>query len=425
MLGMAFFGWMLKFNMLLLATNLIVFCNGTQDRHMRASFGINKMLKVLNKPAVKSIQSSDGDIIDCVDIYKQPAFDHPALKNHTIQMRPSFIPAAETFNNKNYSKNIVMPLQIWQKSGSCPKGTIPIRKIRKQDLLRAASLESFGRKNPEISSGSDKMQGHNFHTLDINGTNVTLGHQVNRSTAMLVATAFHFTGARGSFNIWHPNVVSSDEFTTSQIWLRSGPPEEFESVESGWTVNPKIYGDKQTRIFIYWTTGCFDLLCSGFVQTSKEISLGAAIPAISSRFGPQYEIAISIYSDKKTGNWWLLLKDNITVGYWPGELFSQIMRYSAHLAEWGGQVYSPNGARKTPHTATQMGSGEFAESLFGAASYVAHIRIMDWSYYWKYPEYVGTFADEWNCYTAFNYVQGYMFEPVLYFGGPGQNPRCP
>ena len=32
------------------------------------------------------IQSPDGDIIDCVDIYKQPAFDHPLLKNHTIQV---------------------------------------------------------------------------------------------------------------------------------------------------------------------------------------------------------------------------------------------------------------------------------------------------------------------------------------------------
>ena len=31
-------------------------------------------------------QSPDGDIIDCVDINKQPAFDHPLLKNHTIQV---------------------------------------------------------------------------------------------------------------------------------------------------------------------------------------------------------------------------------------------------------------------------------------------------------------------------------------------------
>ena len=32
------------------------------------------------------IQSPNGDIIDCVHIKNQPAFDHPWLKNHTIQM---------------------------------------------------------------------------------------------------------------------------------------------------------------------------------------------------------------------------------------------------------------------------------------------------------------------------------------------------
>jgi len=32
------------------------------------------------------LQSEDGDIIDCVNIYGQPAFDHPALKNHTIKV---------------------------------------------------------------------------------------------------------------------------------------------------------------------------------------------------------------------------------------------------------------------------------------------------------------------------------------------------
>lgn len=37
-------------------------------------------------PIVMLRQSEDGDIIDCVDIYKQPALDNPLLKNHTIQV---------------------------------------------------------------------------------------------------------------------------------------------------------------------------------------------------------------------------------------------------------------------------------------------------------------------------------------------------
>ena len=34
-------------------------------------------------------QSEDGDIIDCVPINNQPAFDHPLLRNHTIQVLTS------------------------------------------------------------------------------------------------------------------------------------------------------------------------------------------------------------------------------------------------------------------------------------------------------------------------------------------------
>lgn len=32
------------------------------------------------------IQNDFGDIYDCVDIYKQPAFDHPLLQNLTLQV---------------------------------------------------------------------------------------------------------------------------------------------------------------------------------------------------------------------------------------------------------------------------------------------------------------------------------------------------
>ncbi|WJZ82238.1 hypothetical protein VitviT2T_002012 [Vitis vinifera] len=34
--------------------------------------------------AVKTIKTKHGDIYDCVDFYKQPAFDHPLLKNHNF-----------------------------------------------------------------------------------------------------------------------------------------------------------------------------------------------------------------------------------------------------------------------------------------------------------------------------------------------------
>ncbi|KAL9685213.1 hypothetical protein QQ045_022661 [Rhodiola kirilowii] len=41
---------------------------------------ISGYLKRLNKPSVRTIQSPDGDVIECVLSYLQPAFDHPELK---------------------------------------------------------------------------------------------------------------------------------------------------------------------------------------------------------------------------------------------------------------------------------------------------------------------------------------------------------
>ena len=38
--------------------------------------------------------------------------------------------------------------QLWSLSGeSCPEGTIPIRRVTEQDLLRANSINKFGRKH--------------------------------------------------------------------------------------------------------------------------------------------------------------------------------------------------------------------------------------------------------------------------------------
>ncbi|XP_065625488.1 protein neprosin [Quercus suber] len=45
-------------------------------------------LKLINKPPVKSIQTEYGHIVDCIDINKQLAFDHPLLKHHKIQVSP-------------------------------------------------------------------------------------------------------------------------------------------------------------------------------------------------------------------------------------------------------------------------------------------------------------------------------------------------
>ncbi|XP_003603111.3 uncharacterized protein [Medicago truncatula] len=387
---------------------------------------IEAKLKLLNKPAVKSIRSQDGDIIDCVNIYEQPAFDHPALKNHSIQRVPNFLLESQisrTGDGFNVSSDVY---QTWQKSGSCPEETVPIRRIRKEDLLRAVSLARFGQKPPEVFVNSINPTNLNFSNLNANDGVVDLK---NRSDALLVAYAFQFIGAQANINVWNPKVEKPEDFTTAQIWLKAANgPDNFESIEAGWTVNPKLYGDHNTRFFVYWTkdtyksTGCFDLTCKGFVQTNKDIALGATLGPVSVPSHQQYEINVGIFRDN-SGNWWLKVKNNIPVGYWPKELVSNLQS-SASLVQWGGQVFSYE-VKKTPHTGTQMGSGEEAYNKFGVACYMGGVRIKDNSQALKYPSFVSTHAIEPYCYSAFNDAP-YGKDPVFYFGGAGRRPpHCP
>ncbi|XVF48626.1 hypothetical protein PTKIN_Ptkin03bG0205300 [Pterospermum kingtungense] len=350
---------------------------------------IDRKLKLLNKPAVKS-----------------------------IQMRPSYGFFKQNLATKNKSSEPVV-FQTWRRSGSCPQGTVPIRRVRRQDLLRATSLEHFGRKPPPQIFSASKT----------NDTRIIIPPIANRSAAILLTTGNNYIGAKADINVWNPYVESPADFTTAQIWVKAGLEDNFESLESGWTVNPHLYGDKQTRFFVCWTTdayktsGCFDHTCSGFVQTSPDIALGGVLSPLSKTSGKQYQITLGIYMDPYSGNWWLHFGTNIVVGYWPARSLMTYLKQSATLVEWGGEVYSPN-VKKTPHTKTAMGSGEFPSFMWGKASFISNARIVDPFWTVKYPDFVGTYADENNCYSTYNYRK-VGAEPVFYFGGPGQDSLCP
>lgn len=84
------------------------------------------------------------------------------------------------------------------------------------------------------------------------------------------------------------------------------------------------------------------------------------------------------FQDPNANKWWLKVGDNSIVGHWPGELFDHLTLNGATLAEWGGQVYSPD-VKKTPHTTASMGSRNYAFSLHGNACYIKEPRVVDFS----------------------------------------------
>ncbi|RWW62771.1 hypothetical protein BHE74_00030103 [Ensete ventricosum] len=173
---------------------------------------IEERLQQFNKPAAKSIQvcfdfhcnahspfhgnlqSEDGDIIDCVDIYKQPALDHPLLKNHIIevqvldlfllllgrdsvfdkivlQVRPDDQHSPCKIYEASSSSTDGLFTQVWQRSGSCPIGTIPIVRVQRHHLLNTPSIQNYGRK-PWNGVKKHAVRLSNNETFDLNAENL-------------------------------------------------------------------------------------------------------------------------------------------------------------------------------------------------------------------------------------------------------------
>ncbi|KAK4253613.1 hypothetical protein QN277_010263 [Acacia crassicarpa] len=219
---------------------------------------VEKILKNLNKLAVKSIQSPDGDIIDCVDVLKQPAFDHPKLKDHKIQMRPSSYPEGIIFEQSDESSESIP--QLWQQNGTCPEGTVPIRRTREEDILRASSLQRFGKKNPKNIPMAPQVVGN-------------AGHEY----AIAYTKGDRYYGAQAHMNAWKPNVQQRDEFSISQLWvINIDDSNNLNTIEAGWT--DKLNGDwwmqYGDKVMGYWPSSIFTHLSgsASLIEWGGEIT---------------------------------------------------------------------------------------------------------------------------------------------------------
>ncbi|KAG2534431.1 hypothetical protein PVAP13_9NG064531 [Panicum virgatum] len=209
------------------------------------------------------------------------------------------------------------------------KSTVPIRRTKKDDLLRASSMRRYGRKR--------------HTTANPMSVNPTMLNEGGHQHAIAYVQGDKYYGAKVTINVWEPKIEQPNEFSLSQLWILGGSfGEDLNSIEAGWQVSPDLYGDNNTRLFTYWTsdayqaTGCYNMLCSGFVQINSEIAMGASIFPTSSYSGSQYDISILIWKDPKEGNWWMQFGKDYVLGYWPSFLFSYLAD-SASMIEWGGE----------------------------------------------------------------------------------------
>ncbi|KFK37131.1 hypothetical protein AALP_AA4G217000 [Arabis alpina] len=278
--------------------------------------------------------SADGDVVDCVNKYKQKAFEHHRLTNHKLQEAPSEFPTI----TESYKKGKWRTKEAQLSTAQCPQGTIPVRRD-------GATLT---RTEPDSPSSTP---GHEYALVS------------TKSPSKIY-------GAKAKINVWASKVEEgSDEMSIGQIWLTTGEykTDNVNTIEIGYQVYPMFYLDNNPRLFIFWT-------CPGFIQTSGSIVLGGSITPISSFGGSQSEITVLVWKDPKQGNWWLSI-GSLVIGYWPAELFRELGDY-ATTVEYGGEI--TNSLTSGRHTTTEMGTGRFSDEGVGKVSYIRNMEFVDY-----------------------------------------------
>ncbi|KAL8092065.1 hypothetical protein AgCh_034374 [Apium graveolens] len=340
---------------------------------LKKKLRVQNLLKCLDKPPHKSIKSPDGDIIDCIPISCQPAFDHPLLQNHKIQLVPSYHPDGpfdEQRGNSLKSSEGLKPItQLWRLNGNCDEGTIPVRRTKREDVLRHGSTKIFGKKKKKINvlrSNSTEDQ----HDLDT---------QYEHQHATAFVNEDNYFGTQANINVWKPKVQQPNEFSVSQIWIAAGSigAGDLNTIEAGWMVSQELFGDNNTRLFTFWT-------------------------------------------DPNDGNWWMRY-NNENIGYWPASLFTNLDDGATYIV-WGGEVV--NVASGGQHTTTQMGSGNFPGEEYKKASYFRNIQVVDGSNQLRDAKDVKTLTEQSSCYDIQTGKNG-QWGTYFYYGGPGRNPKCP
>ncbi|RVW16251.1 hypothetical protein CK203_067785 [Vitis vinifera] len=330
---------------------------------------IEKELKRLNKPAMKTIKTKYGDIYDCVDFYKQPAFDHPLLKNHNFhpQMRPTS-PPRRVSPEKEVPKPEYKRVKIGLEGGGCPMGTVPIRRTTKDDLIRAKLYSEMHAS--KINPLTDDQPGKHF------------------AVAQTIAD-IDYDGVGAILSVWNLP-VQAPQYTSGRVKIKNGA----ESLEAGWTVNPGLYGgDNRTRMYIYTNAGqahCFNTPC-GFIQASIDIPVDMVLEPVS-RYGEKpYGITLSIYQDTINLSWYLYYDNNRTVvGWWPSQIFTNLGS-TATGAEWGGEVFSP------PNVPSPgMGSGHEIKLNTNYDAFCAQANIVVNNTIIKPPRDLEQFSDNFN-----------------------------
>lgn len=351
--------------------------------------------------------------VDCVPVNEQPTVR--AMHLQALAAPPSAPHEPPAAAEESNSKPLPLEAQIpegqtadaFGNSLTCDASTIPMRRITLDQMARFSSLREFFEKGPN-GAGHAPIPGQ-FAAPQTDAHKYAFTYQYVNNW-----------GDNDDINLWRPYVYTDigEVFTLAQSWT-IGYGSTTQTAEVGWQNYPARVGTENSVPFIYFTadnyqtTGCYDLTCSGFVQTNNSLIFGVpwAAQYYSVSDGAQWELDFTweFYS----GNWWLRY-GSTWIGYYPGSVYQggQLTRYS-NLLEFGSESV---GSTVWPGE----GSGLWAAS---GSQYAAYQREL-----W----YIGpntSYATYWDsltsdqpspaCYSINGPSYSSSWGTYFYFGGPG------
>ncbi|KAH0677935.1 hypothetical protein KY285_025736 [Solanum tuberosum] len=339
---------------------------------------MEKQLKLLNKPAVK-----------------------------TIKMKPTLFRTEKKSENSSTTPSS----RMWLKGKGCPLGTVPIKRITKEDLIRQRSMPP-----PENVIFDDRWATSNNNSEQKGIYSSSQGYKVAIARTPINPNN-KFAGGGMSASIWNPH-VEGQQHSACRLKIQK----EQDIIQVGWRVDPILYGNTQTRLFIHFQAGkkhCFNILCPGFVIVSPEIPVDMLYDQVSHRGdNTSLEDEMGISRDLVNGNWWLLMEDNhIKVGFWPQQIFTSLTSFATDV-EWGGVVYSPPGVPEPP-----MGSSFFPVNDTTYDAYCSGLQVLNAKGEMIDVDRVITHVDDTNLYKILDYPHASpgKFQHYILYGGPGEN----
>ncbi len=235
-----------------------------------------------------SFVDENGSVFDCIPVSQQPALkgaapaEAPSMPPVTHGALPGAVSPGERKVNSVTSFAAAGAKDKFGNAQSCPAGCIPMRRITLEEMTRFETLRHFFQKSP-LGGGAPPTSAES----------AAPGFAPRVAATHRWAHAYQNVnnlGGHSYLNVWDPPIGANQIFSLSQHWYVAGSGSKLQTAEVGWQVYPGKYGSTKPVFFIYWTaddytnTGCYNLDCSAFVQTSNQWTIGGTMSP-SSTYG--------------------------------------------------------------------------------------------------------------------------------------------